>query len=46
MFMERIQAEDEAVINCDSISSRVVEELDATGRVDEFKEQDGDDVWQ
>jgi hypothetical protein len=47
VFMERIQAEDEAVINCDSISSRVVvEELDATGRVDEFKEQDGDDVWQ
>ena len=44
VFMERIQADDEANIN--SISSRVDEELDAKGSVDEFKEQDGNDVWQ
>ena len=44
VFMERIQADDEANIN--SISSRVDKELDAKGSVDEFKEQDGNDVWQ
>ena len=46
LFMERIQAEDEA--NSNSISCRVFEEfdVDAKGRVDEFKEQDGNDVWQ
>jgi hypothetical protein len=44
VFMERIQADDEANIN--SISSRVDKELDAKGSVDEFKEQDGNDIWQ
>ena len=40
MFMEQIQAEDEADSNCNSISSRVVAELDAKERVDEVSEKD------
>ena len=47
VFMERIQAEDEVNINSsNSISSIVVEELDAKEKVNEVSGQDGNDVWQ